>query len=57
MGRIYPSLRRIREVSAAIACAVAEVAFEAGLAQVARPADTMALVKSVMWTPRYREYA
>jgi malate dehydrogenase (oxaloacetate-decarboxylating)(NADP+) len=57
MGRIYPSLRRIREVSAAIAVAVAEVAFEAGLAQVARPASTMALVKSVMWTPRYRDYA
>jgi malate dehydrogenase (oxaloacetate-decarboxylating)(NADP+) len=56
MGRIYPSLTRIREVSAQIAVAVAEVAFKAGLAQVARPADLMTMVKSAMWTPRYREY-
>lgn len=56
MGRIYPSLARIREVSAHIAVAVAEVAFKAGLAKVARPADVLALVKSAMWTPRYREY-
>jgi malate dehydrogenase (oxaloacetate-decarboxylating)(NADP+) len=57
MGRIYPSLTRIREVSAHIAVGVAEVAFKAGLARVARPADVMALVKSTMWTPAYRDYA
>jgi malate dehydrogenase (oxaloacetate-decarboxylating)(NADP+) len=57
VGRIYPSLTRIREVSAHIGVAVAEVAFKAGLAQVARPADVMALVKASMWTPSYREYA
>jgi malate dehydrogenase (oxaloacetate-decarboxylating)(NADP+) len=56
MGRMYPSLTRIREVSAHIAVAVAEVAFQAGLAQVARPADLMALVKATMWTPAYRDY-
>ncbi len=56
MGRIYPSLTRIREVSAQIAVAVAEVAFKAGLARVARPADVLKLVESAMWTPRYREY-
>jgi malate dehydrogenase (oxaloacetate-decarboxylating)(NADP+) len=56
MGRIYPSLKRIREVSAQIAVAVAEVAFKAGLAQVARPADLMGLVQAAMWTPRYREF-
>jgi malate dehydrogenase (oxaloacetate-decarboxylating)(NADP+) len=56
MGRIYPALTRIREVSAHIAVAVAEVAFTAGLAQVARPPDLLALVKATMWTPRYREY-
>jgi malate dehydrogenase (oxaloacetate-decarboxylating)(NADP+) len=57
MGRIYPSLTRIREVSAHIGTAVAEVAFQAGLAQVERPADVLGMVQAAMWTPRYREYA
>ncbi len=56
MGRIYPSLTRIREVSAHIGAAVAEVAFQGGLARVPRPDDVLGLVKSAMWTPRYREY-
>jgi malate dehydrogenase (oxaloacetate-decarboxylating)(NADP+) len=57
VGRIYPSMNRIREVTAAIAKAVAEVAFDDGLAGVARPADTLALVQSTMWEPRYETYA
>jgi malate dehydrogenase (oxaloacetate-decarboxylating)(NADP+) len=57
MGRIYPSLRRIREVSARIGAAVAEVAFTAGLARVERPADLLKLVEASMWTPRYRDFA
>jgi malate dehydrogenase (oxaloacetate-decarboxylating)(NADP+) len=57
MGRIYPALTRIREVSAAIAVAVAEVAFKDGLAGVPRPADVPALVKASMWEPRYRDFA
>jgi malate dehydrogenase (oxaloacetate-decarboxylating)(NADP+) len=57
MGRIYPALTRIREVSLHIGTAVAEVAFQDGLAGVPRPADVPALVRSVMWSPRYREYA
>jgi malate dehydrogenase (oxaloacetate-decarboxylating)(NADP+) len=56
MGRIYPSLTRIREVSAHIGAAVAEVAFKAGLAQVARPDDVLGLVKAAMWTPRYHDF-
>jgi malate dehydrogenase (oxaloacetate-decarboxylating)(NADP+) len=56
MGRIYPSLRRIREVSARIGAAVAEVAFTAGLARVERPADLLKLVEASMWTPRYRSF-
>jgi len=56
LGRIYPALTRIREVSAAIGTAVAEVAFEDGLAGVPRPADVAALVKAEMWEPRYRSY-
>jgi malate dehydrogenase (oxaloacetate-decarboxylating)(NADP+) len=56
MGRIYPALSRIREVSAVIGAAVAEVAFQDDLAGVARPADVAALVKAEMWEPRYRSY-
>jgi malate dehydrogenase (oxaloacetate-decarboxylating)(NADP+) len=53
MGRIYRSLGRIREVSAAIGAAVATVAFENGLAGVAEPESVLELVESTMWTPRY----
>jgi malate dehydrogenase (oxaloacetate-decarboxylating)(NADP+) len=56
VGRIYPSLTRIREVSADIGTAVAEVALEDGLAGLPRPADVAALVKAEMWEPRYRSY-
>jgi malate dehydrogenase (oxaloacetate-decarboxylating)(NADP+) len=56
VGRIYPALRRIREVSARIGAAVAEVAFADGLAGVARPADVAAMVEAEMWRPEYRSY-
>jgi malate dehydrogenase (oxaloacetate-decarboxylating)(NADP+) len=56
MGRIYPSLTRIREVSAHIGAAVAEVAFGDGLAGVEKPADVLEFVKSRMWEPRYESY-
>jgi malate dehydrogenase (oxaloacetate-decarboxylating)(NADP+) len=56
VGRIFPPLTRIREVSARIATAVAEVAFRDGLAGVPRPEDVAALVRQVVWEPRYRTY-
>ncbi len=56
MGRIYPALSRIREVSARIAVAVAEVAFKDGLARVEQPKDVAELVKSRMWDPQYQSY-
>jgi malate dehydrogenase (oxaloacetate-decarboxylating)(NADP+) len=56
MGRIYPSLKRIREVSARIGAAVAEVAFRDGLAAVDEPPDLLEFVKSKMWEPRYESY-
>jgi malate dehydrogenase (oxaloacetate-decarboxylating)(NADP+) len=56
MGRIYPSLKRIREVSAYIAAAVAEVAFKDGLAGIEKPADLLGHIKSTMWQPRYESY-
>jgi len=55
-GRIYPGLGRIREVSAAIATAVADVAFQRGLTTMSRPADLAAHVKAKMYDPTYVEY-
>ncbi|HTP29471.1 MAG TPA: NAD-dependent malic enzyme [Anaeromyxobacteraceae bacterium] len=56
MGRVFPSLKRIREVSARIGAAVAEVAFSDGLARVEEPDDVFGLVQSKMWIPRYTDY-
>ena len=55
-GRVYPPLRHIREVSAAIAAAVAEVAYRRDLASQPRPGDLWAYLKSQMYEPRYRSY-
>jgi malate dehydrogenase (oxaloacetate-decarboxylating)(NADP+) len=55
-GSLYPALSRIREVSAAIAAAVAESAYASGLAGKPRPADVLADVKSQMYDPRYSSY-
>jgi malate dehydrogenase (oxaloacetate-decarboxylating)(NADP+) len=52
-GSLYPALPRIREVSAHIAAAVAEVAYRRGLATGAVPNDVMAFVQSQMYDPRY----
>jgi malate dehydrogenase (oxaloacetate-decarboxylating)(NADP+) len=52
-GSLYPALPRIREVSAHIAEAVAEVAYERGLATTNRPNDLMAYIQSQMYDPRY----
>jgi malate dehydrogenase (oxaloacetate-decarboxylating)(NADP+) len=56
IGRIYPDLARIREVSTAIALAVAENAFARGLARMARPDDLAAHVKAQMYQPDYVDY-
>lgn len=55
-GRIYPPLSRIREVSASIAYAVAEVAYRDGLAMKARPSDLLAYIRSQMYQPVYESY-
>jgi malate dehydrogenase (oxaloacetate-decarboxylating)(NADP+) len=53
-GSLYPPLTSIREVSAHIAAAVAEVAFRKGLARVPEPADLVAFMKAQMYEPRYQ---
>ncbi len=55
-GRIYPPLSKIRDVSAEIARAVAEVAYKRGLARRVRPKDLMADIIAQMYVPEYRSY-
>ena len=52
-GSLYPPLADVREVSARIAVAVAELAFRDGVAQIERPEDLVALVHREMYDPRY----
>jgi len=52
-GRIYPTLSRIREVSLAIATAVAGIAHERGLATEPRPDDLSGYVREFMYNPTY----
>jgi len=54
-GTVYPSLTTIRSVSHAIAVAVAQVAYDAGLATRPRPADLDQAVRAAMYEPVYRE--
>jgi len=56
-GRIYPSLKRIHEVSLKIAVAVAEDAYNSKLATQPRPADLTAYIKSQMFNPQYPDYS
>jgi malate dehydrogenase (oxaloacetate-decarboxylating)(NADP+) len=56
VGRVYPGLDRIREVSTHIAVAVAEVAYDLGLARRPRPDDLAAAVRAEMFDPDYSEY-
>jgi malate dehydrogenase (oxaloacetate-decarboxylating)(NADP+) len=57
MGRIYPSLSRIRDVSRAIAVEVARIAYDRGLARAPRPDDLDAAVAAAMYEPVYPVYA
>jgi malate dehydrogenase (oxaloacetate-decarboxylating)(NADP+) len=52
-GSLYPALPRIREVSARIAVAVAQVAFQRGLADGPPPNDLIGHVQSQMYDPFY----
>jgi len=55
-GSLYPALPRIREVSAHIAAAVAQVAYDRGLAVGQAPEDILLHVRSQMYEPRYCSY-
>ena len=55
-GLIYPPFNRIRDVSAAVAARVAEVARDQGLARNPLPADVVAHMRSLMYEPRYERF-
>ena len=55
-GLIYPPLTAIREVSAAIAAAVAQTAYRRGLATRPKPSGLLADIKARMYVPRYESY-
>ena len=52
-GRIYPTLSRIRDVSAAIATAVAAIAYREGLATQSEPDDLEGHIRAFMYDPKY----
>ncbi len=56
-GSLYPPLNQVREVSAHIAAAVAEVAYRDGLATLERPDDLVEFMSAQMYDPRYVDYA
>ncbi len=57
LGRVYPALSRIREVSALIAHDVAKVAYEQGLTDKVEPDDLLAAIRDYMYQPIYPHYA
>ncbi|MBK5963229.1 NAD-dependent malic enzyme [Thiocystis minor] len=56
MGRLYPDLTLIREISTQIAVAVCELAFAEGLAGIERPDDLDAFIRARLFEPRYVPY-
>ncbi len=56
LGRIYPPLTKIRDVSAHVAAAVASVAYRSGLATNPEPEDILAEVRANMYQPVYPDY-
>jgi malate dehydrogenase (oxaloacetate-decarboxylating)(NADP+) len=56
-GSLYPALTRIRDVSARIAAAVAEVAYARRLTAQRKPANVLAYIRSQMYDPTYPRYA
>jgi len=55
-GSLYPPLSGVREVSAHIAAAVAEVAYRDDLATLERPDDLVEFMRTQMYDPRYTSF-
>lgn len=56
VGRLYPDLTLIRDISTRIAVAVCEIAFAEGLAGIERPDDLDGFISARMFEPRYIPY-
>ena len=56
-GRLFPSLSRIRDVSAHIALEVAGIAYDRGLADKERPKNILEDIRAYMFRPVYPHYA
>jgi malate dehydrogenase (oxaloacetate-decarboxylating)(NADP+) len=55
--QLYPALPGIRDISAQVAAAVADVAYEKGLAtKIPKPENMLEHVKASMYSPVYRMY-
>ncbi|KAI5079347.1 hypothetical protein GOP47_0004826 [Adiantum capillus-veneris] len=56
-GLIYPPFKNIRKISAKIAAAVADKAYDLGLAtRLPKPAELLSYAESCMYSPTYRQY-
>jgi malate dehydrogenase (oxaloacetate-decarboxylating)(NADP+) len=55
-GSLYPPLASIRDVSANIAVAVANIAYRKGLATEPEPGDLLAFIHDRMYRPTYAKY-
>lgn len=56
MGRMYPPLARIREVSLAIAVATARIAYARGLTDSPEPADLKSHIANLVYNPVYQAF-
>ena len=56
-GALYPPLAELRQISRAIAIAVAQAAFDAGLARMGNGHDPRSAVDAAIWTPDYQDLA
>ncbi len=52
-GAVYPPLSNIREISLRVATAVAERAYEQGLARLSKPGDLERTIADTMYDPKY----
>ncbi|GBG82530.1 hypothetical protein CBR_g34906 [Chara braunii] len=52
-GKVFPSVSRVREISADVASAIMKKAFDDNLAGIDRPADIKEFVKRSMYQPQY----
>jgi malate dehydrogenase (oxaloacetate-decarboxylating)(NADP+) len=56
VGRLYPDITMIREISTRIAATVCDVAFDQGLAGIERPDDLETFIRRRMFQPHYVPY-